>query len=1139
MPNTHHRPPSSLYYRLALATISRRHLLVLLLSVFAGLIFATPSLATTVNQSSQFTVFLPEDGLNIGQIEAIYQDHEGFIWIGGFDGLVRYDGYEFEFFASRANETNSLSHNIVRDIIEDQKKRLWVATHEGLNVYNRNMNNFDSYIFPVLNKSFLRSMALDGQGQLWLGTRRGLTIFNTETREFEYLEDRHPNFRATRQMYVLDLKIDTQGIIWAGTASHGLLRINPAANTYEAYTQRQEDESSIGKGSVWAIEAEDEDSMWVGTDGGLSLFNKTAGQFTHYTTPDSTGLINTTAVAVVDIKKEKNTGDIWMATPAGLHILEPASMEITRLYHDPTESRTLSNSGIKSIYFDSNDDIWVGTFPNGLNYFNRNDSAFSTVRHKPNDDSGLNNSSVLTLAEDGKSRLWVGTDGGGLNLFDPNKQKPQYFTTGEITEFTPEKAISNAILDIVVNQHDDLWVGSWSTGIGKLDTENLSLKLYKPRGKDDVDVASDHIWSILIDSQHRLWCSELDRGVYRFNPDDQSFKKYAHPSDNIHPESVETVWTLVEDSERRVWAGTDKGLNYFDEEKEIFVRFPVSPDHYHTINTNTVLTIHEDEQGYLWLGTRGGGLNRLDKKTGAVKHFGSDQGLLNQLIVSIEQDNLGFLWLGTHGGLVRFDRQKEHFLTFDTSNGIQGNQFNFNASTKLRNGDLIFGGTKGFTKFDPDNIQVNSYKPRVVFRALHVLNENISPKDGSEVLEQHINNTKNLVLNYNQSIFSIQYSGLSYRNPESNRYAYILEGFDNKWQYVENKRLATYMNLSPGRYTFKVKAANNAGVWSEPPKSIDIRILPPIWRTWWAYLFYFVFILLLVIGSFLIVRKKRLFIEEQNKLLEEKIHERTTELVKKEKLAALGSLVAGVAHELNTPIGNGLTVASTMLDTTKRIISKMDTGIKRSDLDSYLEEMRDGSNLVCNSLSKASELVSSFKQVAMDRTSTQRRTFKLSEFLYEIQTTMTPLLRQSPVKLNININVEVLLDSYPGPLGQVITNLIDNAILHGFDNHARSGQINLSATRDNADVVIKVSDNGRGINSAALPHIFDPFFTTKLGEGGSGLGLHIVHNIVTAALGGSIEVSSEEDGGTEFILRLPHVAPEQDIGPDTMRTREL
>lgn len=256
----------------------------------------------------------------------------------------------------------------------------------------------------------------------------------------------------------------------------------------------------------------------------------------------------------------------------------------------------------------------------------------------------------------------------------------------------------------------------------------------------------------------------------------------------------------------------------------------------------------------------------------------------------------------------------------------------------------------------------------------------------------------------------------------------------------------------------------------------------------------------------------------------DKLRHAQGELVQSEKLAALGALVAGIAHELNTPIGNGLTVASSLNDSTNRIRQGMESGLTRSALEAYLNDMEEGMSLVCVSLEKASELVSSFKQVAVDRTSAQRRRFMLSSLLKETRITMATLMKHAPYTLDIKEHGDVALDSYPGPLGQVITNLLNNAILHAFDGR-EDGHIQITTVQQPGAVKIIVDDNGMGIDETNLSRIFDPFFTTKLGEGGNGLGLHIVHNIVTAALGGTIEVRSEIGVGTTFVLKIPLIAP--------------
>lgn len=936
----------------------------------AGLLFflivaASFTYALTPTANSQFTNYDSDQGLAVGLVEAVTQDSIGFIWIGGPDGLARFDGYYFERFVHDASIAGTLSHNIVWDLMEDSKGRFWVATEKGLNLFHRETNTFSAYSSgrPLLDS--VRALVEDKNGIFWLATTAGLATFDPESKEFTHLAQLSYVTNDQRANLMNSLAFDKHGDLWIATFGGGVLHFNPATGESQRLTHIAGDETSLPHNDVNVIHIAKSGLIYIGTVKSFSVYDPVSRELTHFPV-DKDRSDALSAVPILEIE-EDDEGNIWVGTDWGLNVLDIKSGNIVKIYRNAREPRTIASNVVRTIFKDKNSDMWIGTFPQGVSFFNRSDIAFETIRLAQNEPKSVN-----AFLVDQQNRLWIGTDGGGLELFTSMDSPPTHFKNSQQGIYTPDVISGNSVLDLAEDADGIIWAGTWANGLNRINPETGEISHYLTDFDDPTALKNNNVWSLYIDSKNTLWVGTIGGSLYQYDREQDGFIGMHHSQETTNSISSTIVWSIFQDSDGIYWFGTDKGLDRYDAATGTFRHFQYSEHDVNTLGSNIVLSMHEDKRGVLWIGTRGGGLNRFDKRSKTIKRYGKREGFRGDIIASIEEDDHGNLWMGTFSGLTRFDPITESVRNYGERNGLQGDQFNFNASIRLDNGELMFGGTKGYTRFHPDNIIDNQYIPPIVFTDFQLSNESVQIGADDSPLVKSINHTDHILLRHDQPVMTFSFSALNYRNSEKNQYAYILEGFDKKWHNVGSKRTATYTNLDAGKYIFKVKASNDEGLWTEQAKTIEITILPPPWLTWWAYAIYFFGILSVIAWAIINQMNKRIFYQKQNRILEQRVAERTEELVQKEKLAALGSLVAGVAHELNTPIGNGLTVSTSILDISKKFRRAVEQGISKSALTGFVDEVVEGSELINNSLTKASDLVSSFKQVAVDRTSAER-----------------------------------------------------------------------------------------------------------------------------------------------------------------------
>ncbi len=797
----------------------------------------------------QFRHISLEEGLSEATVNATLQDRKGFMWFGTQAGLNRYDGYHFTVFAHDADDPDSLSHDFVRALYEDRDGFIWVGTDGGgLDRFDPATSTFSHYRHDSrdpgsLSNDRVRVIVQDPSGSLWLGTDGGgVNRLDPSTGVFERIRHDPSDPSGLSSDYVRDLHLDREGHLWIGTDGGGLDRFDPVRRTFQAYRHDPDDPRSLSSDRIRRILEDRAGRLWIGTyEGGLCRLDRATGTITRLVhDPADPASLSGDSIWALHQDRE---GFIWVGTDHGLNLWQPDRESFSRYEHDPTSPYSLSHDRVASIYQDRGGVLWVGTY-GGLNKWNTATGYFLHFKHETDDPTQMTNSYVTALAEDVDSSIWVGTLGGGLNRLD---RATRSFAHLKHDPTDPSSLSDDRVMSLLVDRSGTLWVGTLAGGLNRRGRRGDAFERYRHDPADPGSLSWDGVTSILEDHRGELWVGTYRGGLNRMNRRTGTFAHYRHDPSDVTSLSSDRVLALFEDHIGTLWVGTHGGgLNRLDRESGEFTRFENDVDDPASLSSNDAWAITEDAQGDLWIGTQGGGLNRWrwqDRREGKAvfRRYSKNDGLPSAVIYGLVWDKNGKLWLSSNRGLSRFDPEREVFRNYDASHGLQSNEFNHGAALQARDGELFFGGFNGFNALYPERILENRHVPPVVLTSVLKFNQPVE-------FGRPLSELGQIELTYKDSVVAFEFAGLDYSAPEKNQYRHRLEGFDSSWVDSSGLRRATYTNLAPGSYTFRVKASNNDGVWNEAGTALRITVLPPPWKTWWARSFY-----ALIFGSALLV----------------------------------------------------------------------------------------------------------------------------------------------------------------------------------------------------------------------------------------------------------------------------------------------
>lgn len=821
-------------------------------------------------QDMRFKHLNASHGLSSDKVLSVFRDHHGFMWFGTEVGLNKYDGVNFTIYRNDVTDSLSLEHNQITDIIEDKDQNLWIATFGGgLNLYNRSKDTFTSFKNKIedpksLSSDFINEIFEDSNNDIWIGSINGLSKFNKKTGEFSSYYHDPANLASIAGNSVAAIFEDSRGNFWIGT-SEGLNLMDRKTGTFKRYTSKPDNSKTISHKHITSITEDKAGNLWVGTRwDGLNRFNYDDQTFTRFRNDGSnSGSIGDDGVLHLYPGRK---GNLWVGTAnGGLNFYHTETGTFFRYVADYSDKNSLSNGAVNSVYEDNSGTLWVAT-GEGISYFNPSQQKFQLFRNKYNKNS-LSGNKVKSFAEDKEGNLWIAVDGGGLNHYN---RKTNTFSEYNSSHGNNTDGISNQNVHAVL--HDSkgyIWTGTYNGGLDRLDRKTSAITHFRNDPEDSASLANNSVKAIIEDRQGNIWVGTNGGGLNRFHRETNSFTRYPCGHGGLN------CWvnSLFEDRKGNIWVSTMWGLSRFDPAAETFTHFHNEAHLPESLSSNEVNAAYEDGKGNLWVATKNG-LNLYLPESGTFKVFTKADGLPDNSVMSIEEDGQGNLWLGTLKGLSQFNPEQKTFRNYSQGVGVQGDEFLAAASFKTRKGELLFGGSAGFNLFHPDSIKDNSQIPPVFLTSFAIFNKPVQAGDSS-FLKSHINEAKEITLSYLESVFSFEYAALNFIDGGHNKYAYMMEGFDKEWHYVGTEKKATYTNLDPGAYTFRVKASNNDGVWNEEGTALSLIITPPFWKTWW----FRAMVLLTIIGGAVGFYRARMnAVKAQKAELERLVKEKTASL---------------------------------------------------------------------------------------------------------------------------------------------------------------------------------------------------------------------------------------------------------------------
>ncbi|RYY03630.1 MAG: diguanylate cyclase [Gammaproteobacteria bacterium] len=1048
-----------------------------------------------------FKHILPTQIAAIGYITSITQDTQGFMWFGGANGLARYDGYDLIIFRHDDADPNSIGHSYVNHITMGRDGSMWVATRDGLNLFDARLHKFTHFtISKDANTNDITWVQEDRKGNLWLGTRGGFFSFDRATATAEKIHDKAIPLSGTNSQVVWSVADDLDGNIWVAYQSYGVSRYDPVTQKFESFMRDVNAPGARGFNDTRRLYVDGDNNLMSATYGdGLYRFDRGEHKFIKIN-HDSTEKGATVWSVLVD-----RSNNLWVGDGSHVHFRPSQSDQLYRYFYKDIEASSPGNYVVNEIFEDRAGDVWLGYFPSGIDVVDRQASAFNNYANNSMNQNSITDGGVSSVKEDKAGNLWVGT-GYGLNYVDRAKNQVTRFS---YDEKNPKGLSGSTILSIAESDNENLWLGIWSGGLNLLNTKTREFTHFLPDPNNPSSVHGQEVWSVIVDHKKDVWVA-TEEGLSKFNPQTKAFTYFLPTADLLDGDKVLYSRVVYEDKLNNLWLGTFRGLYLFDRTTEKFTRYKHNAKDSESINADFIVSLYEDKRGNFWVGTEGGGLNLLDRNSGKFTAFTTKNGLADDVVGSITEDEKGMLWLGTQKGISQFDPEKKLFRNFDKHHGLADNLYNRNSALFTKSGEVLLGHSKGYTLFKAQDIKSNSYAPNVVITNLQIGNKPVAIGGPQSPLSKAIESTPSITLDHKDVVFTLEFSALSYHHVEDNQYVYRLQGFDENWNYVGTKRSATYTNLNAGTYIFEVKGSNNDGVWGLYPASLQIIVLPPFWRTWWAYAIYSFLGLALVYWFFHVHRLKMSF--QAEKLQQERIIVKRLTQIDKLK----DEFLANTSHELRTPLNGIIGLAESLREGVAGDVSP---------------KMKYHLSLISDSGKRLASLVNDI----LDFSQLKNKGLTLNKKAVDIQVLVDVVLRLSkPLIINkAVIFANNIPQRLPAALAdedrvlQILHNLIGNAA-----KFTDRGVINVTANVIGEFIQIEVGDTGTGIPSNRINEIFESFTQLEGGitrtQGGAGLGLSVTRQLVELH-GGTIRVESVLGIGSTFYFTLPvsHDLPEK------------
>jgi signal transduction histidine kinase/ligand-binding sensor domain-containing protein/AraC-like DNA-binding protein len=886
------------------------HPLVSLVFIYGLLTINLPISGQEINL--RFQHITSDQGLSQNTVDCILQDSRGFMWFGTWNGLNRFDGYNFMVYKSET-QGKSLSNNFVYSLCEDKNGNIWVGTKNGLNFLDYATNQFTNLFHDPNNSNSIASNRInivycDHNGFIWVGTTDNgldrIEIKDKTTFTITHYKNTPGDPKSLPSNEINSITSDRSGNLWVGT-NQGLYRFNHQTKSSKTYKNNPFDPATISYNQVLSIYEEKSGTLWIGTFNGLNRLNPTTEKFERFfSNPDNPKSLSHLTVNAI---AEDSNGNLLVGTLGGLNRLDKKD---NSFYHFPVNQNddySLNNEFVSCIFPDKQGNVWIGTDKGGINKYNANQKEFGYIAHVSGSLNSLSYNTINSVLDE-SSVLWVGTAGGGLNYYDKQSKTFRYFKN---SPHDASSINSNFITSLCPDNKQNLWIGTWGGGLEKMMSAFGNGRFqHHVNLPDPKSICNSFISSLWYDKKGFMMVGTLG-GLDMFYPDKESGFKHLASNPNWKNKITE-VGCIIEDKKGYYWVGTRYGLYRVHGSKlenelkdNDLTHFTNTPNQSNSLPGNYIISLCEDHNGDLWVGTYGNGIGKLHVQSDnsiVFTNYTQRDGLCNNVAYAIIEDNYGILWISTDNGLSRFDPKQNRFKNFYVTDGLQSNQFYWSAAYKNKEGKLFFGGIKGLNFFMPDSIKDNSFIPKVAITDFKIYNNTVNIglwNDKKVILSKTISETSEINLSYKENVFSFEFSALDYFLPEKSQYQYKMEGVDLDWVTVPaSRRFVTYTNLKGGDYIFSVKASNSDGVWNDNPTKLKIHISPPFWATIWFRVISIISISIIILTYF---RFRTMRLETQKRVLEIMVKERTAKIEEQKKEL---EIQAQNLKESNTQLGH-------------------------------------------------------------------------------------------------------------------------------------------------------------------------------------------------------------------------------------------
>ncbi len=796
------------------------------------IIFLLAFFFSAKSQEIHFRHLTIDNGLSQNAVPSIIQDRQGFMWFGTKDGLNRYNGYSFAIYQNDPFDTTTIPSNYVTALFLDKHSILWIGGKDGSLSYLKagneyfNRINYQQDSSDNQENSSINCIAEDSSGNIWIGTNGNglfrLSFPDEKRSKMKFKQFINDPEESTSLGYnnISSLLFDSFGTLWIGT-SLTLEKYNSADENFKHYTitvKSKEAPSLLSENEVSAIYEDKSGEFWLGTLSGLVSFNRKSGDYNlfphHY-------IISRFGWGRISNILEDDSGLLWLATPGGLMIFDNIKKSYNYYMNDPLDPSSISYNSVSSVWRDRTGILWLGTPGAGINIYDPNKNRFSTFIRKKDEKSRITGFSVRAILEDNKGYVWISTD----VLYRWNRR------TGELKSYEtssdhPDDFGNTGARSIIQSVKGDLWFAT-PQGLFNYNPINEKSRQYKFDPMNTDGLPQREVFAVYEDHKGDIWIATENYFCKLTDYKKGTFKTFRY-NKNIPKNEIAQV-CIYEDTKSVFWIGTNDGLIRFVQSTGTFLKYRNDPSDPSSLNNNNIKSICPDPsepEKFLWLGTAGGGLNKFNYKNKTFTHFTTKDNLPNNVVYGILPDEKGNLWLSTNRGLSMFNPSQPRFRNYDVLDGLQSNEFNTGAYFRTNRGELFFGGINGFNHFFPKNIKDNRVIPNIVITRCIILSQSSSNTNENAEEIKSVLNKKSITLSYNENIFSFNFAAMDFSAPEKNRFAYKLENFNENWINIGTSNTATFTDLPPGKYVFRVKGSNNDGVWNNEGASLELIILP-------------------------------------------------------------------------------------------------------------------------------------------------------------------------------------------------------------------------------------------------------------------------------------------------------------------------